>query len=115
MIDVTYSTSRTGSARSRGDIDRDVPLLGLWKQLYDWGAGEPKACGVAAGVEVESRLVPGRPADALIEVAKEFGASAIVVGTVGESPITGALLGSLVLRLVQRSSIPVLVVPAVEG
>jgi nucleotide-binding universal stress UspA family protein len=65
----------------------------------------------AAGVEVESRLVSGKPADALIDVAKEVGASAIVVGTVGENPVTGAFLGSVVLRLVQRSPLPILVVP----
>jgi nucleotide-binding universal stress UspA family protein len=69
----------------------------------------------AAGVEVESRLVSGKPADALIDVAREVGASAIVVGTVGENPITGGLLGSVVLRLVQRSPLPVLVVPTSEG
>ena len=69
----------------------------------------------AAGVEVESRLVPGKPADVLIEVAKEVDARAIVVGTVGENPITGALLGSVVLRLVQRSPLPILVVPTSEG
>ncbi len=57
---------------------------------------------------------PGKPADVLIEVAKEVGARTIVVGTVGENPITGALLGSVVLRLVQRSPLPVLVVPTVE-
>ena len=68
----------------------------------------------AAGVEVESRLVAGKPADALIDVAKEVDADAIVVGTVGENPITGALLGSVVLRLVQRSPLPVLVVPTSE-
>lgn len=69
----------------------------------------------AAGIETSSRLVEGKPADALIEVAQEVGAEAIIVGTVGENPITGALLGSVVLRLVQRSPIPVLVVPTVEG
>jgi len=67
------------------------------------------------GVEVESRLVEGKPADALIEVANEVEASAIVVGTVGENPITGAFLGSVVLRLIQRSPLPVLVVPTEEG
>jgi nucleotide-binding universal stress UspA family protein len=68
----------------------------------------------AAGIEVESRLVSGKPAEALIHVAKEVGAAAIFVGTVGENPITGAFLGSVVLRLIQRSSIPVLVVPTSE-
>ena len=69
----------------------------------------------AAGVAVESRIVPGKPTDALIRAAQEVGADAIIVGTVGENPITGALLGSVVLGLVQRSPIPVLVVPTAEG
>ena len=69
----------------------------------------------AVGVEVESRLASGKPADVLIDVATELGARAIVVGTEGEHPITGAILGSVVLRLVQRSKVPVLVVPATES
>ena len=69
----------------------------------------------AAGVETESRLSAGKPADVLVQVAAEVGADAIVVGTVGESPISGAILGSVVLRLVQRSPIPILVVPTSEG
>jgi nucleotide-binding universal stress UspA family protein len=66
----------------------------------------------AAGVPVESRLVAHKPAEAIIDVADEVDARLIVVGTAGEHPITGALLGSVVLRLVQRSSRPLLVVPA---
>jgi len=69
----------------------------------------------AAGIETETRIDSGKPADVIVSVAKEVGADTIVVGTVGENPITGALLGSVVLRLVQRSPIPVLVVPKVEG
>lgn len=69
----------------------------------------------AAGVEVTSRLVGHRPAEAIIDVANETDARMIVVGTVGENPITGALLGSVVLRLVQRSKHPLLVVPTTES
>ena len=69
----------------------------------------------AAGIETTSRMVATKPADALIAVAEEVGADTIVVGTVGENPISGALLGSVALRLVQRSSIPILVVPASGG
>jgi nucleotide-binding universal stress UspA family protein len=68
----------------------------------------------AAGVEFETRLVPHKPADAILDVAKDVGAGLIAVGTVGENPITGALLGSVVLRLIQRSSLPMLVVPATD-
>ncbi len=69
----------------------------------------------AADVEVSWRIVEAKPADALIQVAEEVGADTIVVGTVGENPISGALLGSVVLRLVQRSKVPLLVVPSAEG
>ena len=64
-----------------------------------------------AGITVSERLVAQRPADALLDVAAEVGARLIVVGTEGENPITGAFLGSVVLKLVQRSSVPLLVVP----
>lgn len=70
----------------------------------------------AAGVEFETRLVGHKPAEAILEVASEVGASLVAVGTVGEHPITGSLLGSVVLRLVQRAKVPMLVVPtAHEG
>ena len=64
------------------------------------------------GIEASSRVVSARPADAILAVAEEVGADLIVVGTVGESPISGALLGSVVLKLVQRSPLPMLIVPA---
>jgi nucleotide-binding universal stress UspA family protein len=68
-----------------------------------------------AGIAVSSRIEQGKPADVILAVAEEVGAGTIVVGTVGENPISGALLGSVVLKLVQRSSIPLLIVPTKEG
>lgn len=68
----------------------------------------------AAGIQTSARILSEKPADAILSVAHEAGAQLIAVGTVGENPISGALLGSVVLRLVQRSSVPLLVVPAEE-
>ena len=57
-----------------------------------------------------------KPADVLMARSPtEIGASTIVVGTVGENPISGAILGSVVLKLVQRSTVPLLIVPTREG
>lgn len=69
----------------------------------------------AVGIETSSRILSIKPAEAILEVAEEVGAAMIVVGTVGESPMRGAMLGSVVLKLVQRSSTPLLVVPTTEG
>jgi nucleotide-binding universal stress UspA family protein len=64
------------------------------------------------GVQATSELVDERPADALLKAAADTSARMIAVGTHGESRLAGALLGSVPHKLVHRSSIPVLVVPA---
>jgi len=68
----------------------------------------------AAGVEHEVRLKGLRPAHALLETAKEDGARMIVVGSYGEGPLKGAILGTTPYKLLHQSEWPVLVVPAAE-
>ena len=63
------------------------------------------------GVEYEVALIPKRPVDALLEVAKERDAQMIVVGTQGEHPLAGAILGSVPHKLLHASTIPILCVP----
>jgi nucleotide-binding universal stress UspA family protein len=65
-----------------------------------------------AALEAEVSVLTERPAAALLHLAHERAARMILVGTHGESPIAGALLGSVPHKLLHRSSIPVLVVPA---
>lgn len=64
-----------------------------------------------AGVDSKLALVPERPAAALIALAEEHDARAIVVGTHGESPLRGAILGSTPHKLLHLSRRPVVVVP----
>jgi len=66
----------------------------------------------AKGLEVESVVIERHPAEALADLAKERGARMIVVGTHGETPLKGALLGSTAHKLLHLSEVPVLVVPA---
>jgi nucleotide-binding universal stress UspA family protein len=68
-----------------------------------------------AGVTTEATLVPKRPAEALLAVAAERSARLIVVGTASQRPLTGVILGSVPHKLVHRSAIPVLVVPAPDA
>ncbi|MBR8638963.1 universal stress protein [Streptomyces tuirus] len=65
-----------------------------------------------AGVRSTVELIDERPAPALIDAAARHGARVIVVGTWGESPVRGALLGSTPHKLLHLSSVPVLCVPA---
>jgi nucleotide-binding universal stress UspA family protein len=67
------------------------------------------------GGEVEAVIIEREPAEGLVELADERDARLIVVGTRGESPIKGALLGSTPHKLLQMSERPVLVVPLACG
>jgi len=67
---------------------------------------------IDATVPVEALVVPMRPVESLLEAATERAARVIVVGGTGERPIVGAILGSVPHKLLHRSDVPVLVVPA---
>lgn len=71
------------------------------------------AVGVAdeAGVRTTVEVIDQKPAEALIEAATRHAARFIVVGSWGESPLRGALLGSTPHKLLHLSRTPVLCVP----
>ena len=64
------------------------------------------------GVKAEAELVPTRPADALVKVADERDARLIAVGTHGERPLAGLVVGSTPYKLLNLSEPPLLVVRA---
>ncbi|MEI7744016.1 MAG: universal stress protein [Chloroflexota bacterium] len=68
----------------------------------------------AAGIAVSIELVHDRPAAGIMDVATARAAQMIVVGSRGEGPLLGAILGSVPYRLVHLAKIPVLVVPPHE-
>jgi nucleotide-binding universal stress UspA family protein len=63
----------------------------------------------AGGADAEAVLVDQEGSDALTAVAKDRDARMIVVGSHGEGPIRGAILGTTAYRLVHTSETPVLV------
>ncbi|MBJ7348010.1 MAG: universal stress protein [Thermoleophilaceae bacterium] len=64
----------------------------------------------AKGVEAQLELVDEGPAQALIDVADKYDARMLVVGSYGDSPLRGAILGSTPHKLVHMCKRPVLVV-----
>jgi nucleotide-binding universal stress UspA family protein len=65
-----------------------------------------------AGVAAEAAVAPERPVDLLLALAEQRGARLVVVGSYGESPLRGAVLGSVPHKLLHLSPVPVLAVPA---
>lgn len=77
-------------------------------------AAQEDARAVDPTVEIDRLIVPMRPVESLLAAAEERQARMIVVGTNGERPILGAILGSVPHKLLHRSSVPVLVVPVTD-
>ncbi|MFN8173438.1 MAG: universal stress protein [Solirubrobacteraceae bacterium] len=103
LVVVAYEVNRFGSevqdyAKAlRDQADKRVRLA------TDQAAGR--------GAKVEVEIVEERPADALVDVAAREQARAIVIGSRGEGPLKGAIVGSTPHKLLQIAACPVLVVP----
>lgn len=82
------------------------------KELGERATAEAVERAQAGGASAEAVLVDEGGSDALLAVAKDRGARMIVVGSHGEGPVKGAILGSTPYQLVSRSETPVLVVRA---
>ena len=65
----------------------------------------------AAGVDVASVLKHGQVGETLCDIAKEQGASQIVIGRTGHSGLASRLFGSVAGTLAQASPVPVTIVP----
>lgn len=72
------------------------------------------ARAAAEGVQADLALVDDSPVDALLRLADERDARMIVVGSYGEHPMRGAILGSTPHKLLHLSQRPVLAVPVPE-
>jgi nucleotide-binding universal stress UspA family protein len=62
------------------------------------------------GLQVEGRVVEGRPDEAIVKAAEEAGADLIVVGSHGRTGLKRILLGSVAERVIGNANCPVLVV-----
>ena len=65
---------------------------------------------VANDVSVETQLIEGPPAPAILRVADEDGCDMIVMGSRGHGQLAGILLGSVSNAVAQRANCPVLIV-----
>jgi glycine betaine transporter len=74
-----------------------------------------KQSAAALGLAVDTLVLSGRPAHAIIEHAKEGGFDLIVMGTHGRTGLSHAVIGSVAERVVRKAPCPVLIVHAGEA
>ena len=76
------------------------------------GIVEPLVHQLASdGVEVDGLVRHGHPAEVLCDIARERGATHLVVGRRGQSKVKTLLFGSTPGNLIQIATVPVTVVP----
>jgi nucleotide-binding universal stress UspA family protein len=92
-----------------GDV---ADMLAALRDLGEAHLQEARATAASAGVHARSELVNGVPSVGLVELADRHDARMIVVGSYGEAPLKGALVGSTAHKLLHLSERPVLVVRA---
>jgi nucleotide-binding universal stress UspA family protein len=116
-------------AAAEGATVHVVTVLEVHSNPMAFGVGEVDALGDAAEdllaelraahdgrrVDIESRVLRGKPARTLLDHAAEIDADIIVAGQRGAGGITGALLGSTTDRLARMTDRPLVVVPAPDG
>ena len=73
---------------------------------------EAKHQAEAAGATIELELVAKKGSEAIVDVAEKRDARMIVVGSYGDAPLKGMILGSTPNKLLHMADRPVLVVPA---
>lgn len=85
--------------------------LAALRQIGASALEEGVATAREAGLEATAEVIDDKPAPALIEAAERHGARFLVVGSWGESPLRGALLGSTPHKLLHASRVPLICVP----
>jgi nucleotide-binding universal stress UspA family protein len=84
---------------------------GLVKARLEQTVEELEKEGLKPDLRIVNHIGP-QPAHEIADIAREVGADLIVMGTRGHGPISGLLLGSVVLRLLHVAPCPVVAVPA---
>jgi nucleotide-binding universal stress UspA family protein len=92
-----------------GDV---ADMLAALRELGEGHLRDAQALAEAAGVSSGAELVHAAPSVGLVDLADQYDARMIVVGSYGEAPLKGALIGSTAHKLVHLSERPVLVVRA---
>ena len=64
----------------------------------------------AAGVKFDTHIVPGHPAETIVDVAKKHDCTRVVMGTRGLGTIDGLVLGSVAYKVLHLSPVPVTLV-----
>lgn len=105
---VVFAYKKVVSGGESADLDRQVG------EMATSTLAKAVDRASAAGITARTAFIEGTPADVLCDLGDSEDARYIVVGSYGERPLRGALVGATPYKLVHLSSRPVVVVRAPE-
>lgn len=97
-------TDRGAVVGEAAEKRREALRLGLEEMLH---TDAKELFGDAPG-DIQTHLVTGDPAECILKVAEDVGATLICAGTTGKSGIERILIGSVARRLLHDSRVPLL-------
>lgn len=110
LIHVVEDPFVTGAWQAEAFVPNIPELLDEMIKAADTHMGELKKHLAANGFVVETTIIKGQPARAIVEQASMGKYDLIVMGTHGRTGLSHALLGSVAERVVQKAPCPVLTV-----
>lgn len=114
LLHVVEDPFVTGAWPSEAFVPNMPELLNELIKAAETQIGALKTRLAARGITVETAVITGQPARALVEQAATGACDLIVMGTHGRTGLSHALLGSVAERVVQKASCAVLTVREID-
>ncbi|MDY6950190.1 MAG: universal stress protein [Thermodesulfobacteriota bacterium] len=96
-LEIVYVLDRKLSIRDMGNLKKK---LSQTRKIF-----------LGQGIDAEAHVYAGEPADEVMLAARDYGATCIVMGTTGKSPLKELLSKSCAYRVAEASVVPTLVIP----
>jgi len=95
------------SARAKAFLGSEI-IDQYYREDFDEAMAPARALLAGKSCQVTDRSVIGQPADSIIAAATQEGCDLIVMGTHGRSALGTLLMGSVAMRVIAASPVPVL-------
>lgn len=112
VVDTQRLKSLHGYASLPGLKDK---ILDLMLQEGESATSEVAKMASDAGLPSNKIVVEGDPASELLRIAREQYMDMLVISGIGRSGLTKFLLGSVAENVIRHSTVPVMLVPVVQG
>ncbi|MDD3248253.1 MAG: universal stress protein [Methanosarcina sp.] len=109
-IHAVYVIDRSIYSSVPEDLEWKEAMYAQFRELGGEAVSYVEKTAKNAGLEVESALLEGHPAEEIVNFAEKNGVDLIIVGSLGKSGIERFLIGSVSEKVVRNAKVPVLVV-----